>query len=134
MSIFAYTPQGLLISRFIDERARKSFDSAYLARCIFEEGDRVCGTYVVSQRAARRVELALSPPSSYAGPVVKGVMVVRIEQEKGCDMLLCNEVWMWRREDEARVPIEGGMGRWMHGFFVRWLMYRALGHISMAKS
>jgi hypothetical protein len=125
MKLFTSTPQAFLIRRMIaSPEERISFEASYLEALTFQPGDRVCGVYVVSRRKDSKIELRLSTPSSYRGPVFQGILVITIE-ERGGQTVFLNDVWLWRRKGEPRVPIEGTVGRWMHLLFAKWLIEKA---------
>lgn len=36
---------------------------------------------------------------------------------------------MWRRQDEAKVLLEGAVGGWFHGLLARWLVGRGVAGV-----
>jgi hypothetical protein len=105
-----------------DNKDRATFDQDYIQRLAFEEGDRVCGAYIVGFQNDRRVVLNLDPPRSYTGPVVQGILAVEAE-EKDDQMIVINHTVLWRKKGEGRKNVlETEGGRWMHGLMVKRLV------------
>lgn len=85
-----------------------------------------------------RVEMALDAPRSYRGKRVNGIVVAGMErvalerngegdgdrEEDG--VVFVNETWMWRRQGEAPVLLESGLGRWFHVVMSGWLVMRGV--------
>ncbi|KAH8204022.1 hypothetical protein TruAng_001833 [Truncatella angustata] len=145
MGLFARTPQAWFMRRIIgDPGVRRTFDAEYLDRCDFEVGDRVCGVYVVTSRTQPKnrsdggttggemVVLSLSPPEGWAGPVVRGSLIVGYNRE-GHMIQLINETVLWREKKEKPVFLEGVVGRWAHSFMVQWMVLRGLEALTASR-
>ncbi|OTA68508.1 hypothetical protein K449DRAFT_429365 [Hypoxylon sp. EC38] len=139
MQAFAWTPQALLMARMGGslrdlEAYRRTFDEGYLSECGFEEGDRVCGVYVVRGRRGGRVVLDLSPPSGWKGPVVTGALNVGFDREGEDGVRFVNETIMWRRkEGEKPTLLEGKVGRWLHTLMASWLVVKGIEAVTIGK-
>ncbi|KAH6626632.1 hypothetical protein B0J18DRAFT_425285 [Chaetomium sp. MPI-SDFR-AT-0129] len=93
---------------------------------------------VVGEWQGERVEMALDAPESYRGKRVEGIVVAGMEKvplslSRGKDrdgeedgVVFVNETWMWRREGEAPVLLESGLGRWFHVVMSGWLVMRGV--------
>ncbi|KAI1502998.1 hypothetical protein F5X99DRAFT_426579 [Biscogniauxia marginata] len=120
MRCFARTPQARLMRRMAadDAGARASFAPAYLARCGFEAGDRVCGVYVVRSRrtttgagGGRSLALLdLSPPAGWAGPAVEGCLACGFVREGPEAVRFVNETVMCVEGRGGRAGAVGGVG------------------------
>jgi hypothetical protein len=122
MQTFARLPQAMMLKRLMSApQDRATFESLHLDTISFLPLDRVCGVYLIVRREDQRIELVMDAPDSYRGPVFKGVMVIGLQERQG-EIMFMNDLWMWRKKNEAKVPIEGGIGGWMHLFFVKWLV------------
>ncbi|OTA80550.1 hypothetical protein M434DRAFT_401723 [Hypoxylon sp. CO27-5] len=142
MQAFARTPQALLLllmarmggSLRDPEACRRTFGAGYLSECGFEEGDRVCGVYVVRGRRGGRVVLDLSPPSGWKGPVVTGALNVGFDREGEDGVRFVNETIMWRRkEGEKPTLLEGKVGRWLHTLMASWLVVKGIEAVTIGK-
>ena len=68
-------------------------------------------------RTQGRVELELKP----LGPV-QGRLVIAVE-ERGGERIFSNETLTWKgRNDTAVMPLERGVGRWLHELASWWLL------------
>ncbi|KAK4032967.1 hypothetical protein C8A01DRAFT_40586 [Parachaetomium inaequale] len=142
MTAFSWTPQAFILRASCagDEAVKQTFDTPFIQNLKFCEGDRVNGFWRVvyrgegRQRGAggERVEMALDAPAAYRGPLVKGVIVAGIEREGG-DVVFVNETWMWRRQGEAPVLLERGVGKWLHVVLSGWLIMKGLRAVTVAR-
>ncbi|KAK4118766.1 hypothetical protein N657DRAFT_650960 [Parathielavia appendiculata] len=138
MTAFSWTPQAFLLRASAgDSAVKKTFDTDFIQNLAFCEGDRVNGFWRVVYRedsglsGGGRLEMAMDPPPTYRGPVVRGVVVAGIELQDDGDLVFVNETWMWRREEAAPMLLESRLGR-LHATLSGWLMMkgvRAVTHV-----
>ncbi|KAL2263510.1 hypothetical protein VTK26DRAFT_6411 [Humicola hyalothermophila] len=140
MAAFSWTPQAFILRASAgDSAARETFDPAFIRRLDFREGDRVNGFWKVvycggsGPQGNERVEMALHAPPNYRGPVVRGVVVAGIEMRDDGNVVFVNETWMWRREGEAPVLLEGRMGQWLHEVLSGWLVMKGIREVTEGK-
>ncbi|KAI0538913.1 hypothetical protein GGR58DRAFT_466593 [Xylaria digitata] len=139
MRMFTWTPQAYVMKRMVSRLPdgpvhADTFSTPYLDTCLFEDGDRVCGVYVVRERFVNsrgdeRVFLDLSPPEGWKGPVVNGVLDCRfVHEEKGGEgfVRFVNETVLWRKKDERPTLLEGTVSRWLHTTMIRWMIVRGV--------
>lgn len=146
MRMFTWTPQAYgmkaMVARIPDagEAHAKTFTIPYLDACLFEEGDRVCGVYVVREHVSsskgERIFLDLSAPAGWTGPDVKGVLdcgfLFGQDAEGGRVIRFVNETVMWRRKDgEKPTLLEGGFARRLHAWMVGWMMVRGIESVTL---
>jgi hypothetical protein len=48
-------------------------------------------------------------------------------------LVFVNETWMWRREGDAPVVLEGRMGRWLHVVLSGWLVMKGVRAVMQGK-
>ncbi|KAI0203692.1 hypothetical protein F4808DRAFT_417567 [Astrocystis sublimbata] len=147
---FTYTPQSYIMKYLVSRlqppshgaALAETFSAAYLDKCAFEKGDRVCGVYVVRERVSggegrgERVLLDLAAPEGWKGPVVGGVLdcgfVVEELRSKGGEgrgemvVRFVNETTLWRKKDERPTLLEGWLSRLAHTAMVRWMVVRGV--------
>jgi hypothetical protein len=133
MTAFSWTPQAFILRASAgDIEVKKTFDTPFIRRLAFCEGDRVNGFWKVMYRGdgglrgGERVEMALDAPPTYKGPVVRGIVVAGVETLDDGDVVFVNETWMWRKEGEAPVLLERRMGRWLHLVLSGWLVIKGI--------
>lgn len=132
MISFSWAPQAVMLRAAAgEEAARKTFDTQFIQSLSFRKDDRVNGFWRVVYRGDggvegnERVEMALDAPSSYRGPVVRGVVIAGVERQDG-DVVFVNETWMWRKQDEAQVLLERRVGQWLHMVLSGWLVIKGV--------
>jgi hypothetical protein len=140
MTAFSWTPQAFILRASAgDSAVKKTFDTPFIQNLAFCEGDPVNGFWRVVYRGdggltgGQRVEMALDAPPTYKGPVVRGVVVSGIEMRGDGDVVFVNETWMWRREGEPPVLLEGCMGRWLHAVLSGWLVMKGVRAVTEEK-
>lgn len=114
---FSNYPFTLIIYFLCPAESRRSFSKPYLSQLPFHPGDRVCGAYVVHDRAtlpnSAKLSIYLDAPKGFSGPALKGVIAVSIER-LGKNTVFTNDVVMWRGSSEKALPLEGRLGRYLH--------------------
>ncbi|KAL1837877.1 hypothetical protein VTJ49DRAFT_3303 [Mycothermus thermophilus] len=141
MTAFSWTPQAFILRASVgDKGVRETFDTAYILSLDFCEGDRVNGFWKIVYRGevgghqgSERVELALDAPDGYKGPVVRGLVVAGVEMRDDGEVVFVNETWMWRREGEAPVLLEGRVGGWLHELLSGWLVMKGVRALTEGK-
>lgn len=144
MRMFTWTPQAYamkaMVSRLPAGGAHaETFTTPYLDTCLFEEGDRVCGVYVVREHVSstkgERIFLDLSAPEGWDGPEVKGVLdcgfLFGQDADGGRVVRFVNETVMWRGKDEKPTLLEGGFSRRLHAWMVGWMMVRGIESVTL---
>lgn len=133
MTAFSWTPQAFMLRASAGDAAvRKTFDTQFIQGLAFRNDDRVNGFWRVVYRGNggvggnERVELALDAPSTYRGPVVRGVVVAGVERRGDGDVVFVNETWMWRKQGESPVLLERGIGQWLHVVLSGWLVLKGV--------
>lgn len=134
MTAFSWTPQAFLLwaSVITNSRLSRTFNAKFIQELDFQDGDRVNGFWKVVYRGdsgvagTERVEMALDAPLGYRGPVVRGVVVAGVETVEDGRVVFVNETWMWRRQGEGAVLLEGVTGRWLHGLLAGWLAVKGM--------
>ena len=122
MTAFSNYPPAWIIHFLIKSPSdRATFNSAYIKNLNFQEGDLVCGVYRVVKRTSNSVELLFDAPESYRGPPATGMLATKVEQ-RGEQTVFLNDVILWRKKHESPVPLESGIGRWMHAIIAMSLM------------
>jgi hypothetical protein len=110
---------------------RETFKPTHIDSLQFVHGDRVCGVYVVTSKDEGRVTLSLTPPESYTGPAVEGLLIVEVKQQ-GSQTSFANHTVMWRPKGKGSAGVlEGAFGRWMHGLQVRSLIESGVQQLSL---
>lgn len=114
---FSRLPQAWILRLMCTSSERETFKLDHIQNLDFKEGDVVCGGYTVVVRTAGKVEFAMKP----VGPV-NGRLVIAVE-ERGKDSIFSSETIMWKGRDKTFVmPLERGLGRWMHELASWWLL------------
>jgi hypothetical protein len=113
VSFSNYPPSWIIYFLIRSASDRATFAATHLQNLNFEKGDVVCGVYRVVKRTPNSVALLLDAPESYKGPPASGMIVSSIEQ-RGEETVFLNDVFLWRTKSESPVPLEGGLGKWMH--------------------
>lgn len=102
---------------------KKSFKTAHIRALDFQEGDLVCGVYLVKVRKKDRVEFEIK---MHGVDHVEGRLSIsfkEIDQDGENMVMFCSETSMWRRVDEERrMPLERTVLRWMHETAAWWLI------------
>jgi hypothetical protein len=131
MMAFGWTPQAFVLQASAgDGAAKRTFDTQFIQSLSFRCDDRVNGFWRVVHRGDgglegnERVEMALDAPPTYRGPLVRGVIVAGMERQGDGDVVFVNETWMWRKQDEAPVLLEGRVGQWLHVVLSGWLVMK----------
>ena len=138
MTAFSWTPQAFILKASAgDEAVKRTFDTAYIRALDFRENDRLNGFWRVVYRGdggkktgSERVEMALDAPACYKGPVVRGLVVAGVERQGDGGVVFVNETWMWRRQSESPVLLEGGFGRWIHVVLSGWLVLKGMAAVT----
>jgi hypothetical protein len=132
MTAFTRTPPSYAIRRALSKSSPQvlaSFDAKTIRDLSFRPGDRVCGVYVVSSRSPGRVVMDLDAPVEYSGPKVEGMLIVEVQFEdhdrdggEG-EVRFTNHTVLWREKGMSSPNVlDTGVGRWVHGGLVRWMM------------
>jgi hypothetical protein len=140
MTAFSWTPQAFVLRASAgDDAVKKTFDTHFIQSLRFSADDRVNGFWRVTHRGDggvegnERVEMALDAPPTYRGPLVGGVIVAGMERQGDGHVVFVNETWMWRRQGEAPVLLEGRVGQWFHVVLSGWLVMKGVKAVSEGK-
>jgi hypothetical protein len=140
MTAFSWTPQAFVLRASAgDDAVKETFDSQFIQGLSFRGDERVNGFWRVTHRGDggvegnERVEMALDAPPTYRGPVIRGVIVAGMERQGDGDVVFVNETWMWRRQGEAPVLLEGRIGQWLHVVLSGWLVMKEVKAVSEGK-
>lgn len=113
---FATMPQAWILWLVSDKTTKKTFDSAWISSRNFEQGDRLCGNYVVLDRQPGQVEIGMSMGSPDSVKFIEGRIVIAIEMDRESDTaIFSSETLMWRRKDAGTLmPLERTVPKWFH--------------------
>jgi hypothetical protein len=139
MTAFSRTPQAFVLWASVgDSRLRKTFNAQFIQNLEFQEGDRVNGFWRVAYRgdgklpgSSERIEMLLDAPSTYKGPVTRGVVVAEVSRQDIGDLVFINETWMWRTKSEASVLLERSIGQWLHTLLSAWLVRKGIEAVTV---
>ncbi|KAL2022362.1 hypothetical protein VTK56DRAFT_5429 [Thermocarpiscus australiensis] len=133
MAAFSWTPQAFVLRAWVkDSGVRKTFDTQFIQKLDFQEGDRVNGFWRVAYRGdgglpgAERVEMALDAPPTYSGPRARGVVVAGFERQDDGSLAFINETWMWRKQSEPPVLLERRIAQRLHVLLAGWLVTKGI--------
>lgn len=129
-----------------DAYAKSTFSSTdHIQKLAFKVGDRVNGVYMVAyvgegnEPDSERVELALDRPQGYSGATPRGRIIAEVIRvpghgigEEDEQVLFVNETWMWRKPEETKTLLEGGMGAWIHSLTSGWLLLEGIKAVIVA--
>ena len=150
MTAFRGTPHVRLMKALLsasNPAAAATFDWSFIQTLNFRVGDRVNGLWRISYRGdggggdEERIELAMDPPPGYQGPVASGIVVVALERgaqgggggDSRGSIVCVNETWMWRRQGEAPLLLEGSLGRWLHTLLSSWLVTKGVDALAAVR-
>ncbi|KAK2805329.1 hypothetical protein FQN50_006230 [Emmonsiellopsis sp. PD_5] len=127
MSNFSrYFPQARILRLTSRTAAEKqTFETGYLQRAGFREGEVICGIYTVVGRRGGVVEFELKPTG-----VMRGRLVISVERRGEGEVVFGSETVMWKGAGEKGVmPLEVGLLRFMHEMAAWWLLVSGTGWV-----
>jgi hypothetical protein len=130
-SRFIYLPQSYIMWSMCDAEARKTWEESYISTLNFEMNDVVCGTYRIESRSPNKAEFDLQLKDAGENDYLGGTLVIRIDTDSLEDQAtFSTELFMWRLDDEAHLPLESRVARWIHELTSMWLLDVGVRHMT----
>lgn len=121
-----YTPQGFFLSRSFPEE-KETFTREHIQKCMFQEGDLVCGIYQVVKRTPLRCELAMRGKGKFGR--VEGLIVISLRPRRE-GAVMTSETIQWTKKDNGiYLPLEKWWPRFLHDFASRYMITSAAKYL-----
>lgn len=128
---FIYLPQSYIMWFMCDAEARKTWDESYVSTLNFEMNDVVCGTYRIGSRSPNKAEFDLQLKDAGENDNLGGTLVIRIDTDSTEDRAtFSTELFMWRLDDKAHLPLESRVAKWAHELTSMWLLDVGVRHMT----